>query len=118
MFKKEFPRPSDSPIGREFRDFPVEQGQSGRVGQEIALTRFAVEAWYPGDIEAITPEEVAHAIELAERAVKWARVQMHELSGPRLDTRAFTRRTYSLLRRAPRSLGNRQRGLWGSIDYI
>ena len=57
------------------------------VGQEVeqatALTRFAVEARYPGDIEPITSEEVAHAIELAERAVTWARVQMHELSGPR-----------------------------------
>ena len=57
------------------------------VGQEVeqatALTRFAVEARYPGDIEPITPEEVAQAIELAERAVTWARIRMHELSGPR-----------------------------------
>jgi HEPN domain-containing protein len=57
------------------------------VGQEIsqatALTRFAVEARYPAEIEPITSEEVAQAIELAERAVTWARALMHELSGPR-----------------------------------
>jgi HEPN domain-containing protein len=53
------------------------------VGQEIeqaaTLTRFAVEARYPGEIEPITPEEVAHAIELADRAVTWARVQIREV---------------------------------------
>jgi HEPN domain-containing protein len=57
------------------------------VGQEIeqaaTLTRFAVEARYPGEIEPITAEEVAQAIELAERSVRWARVQMYEVSGPR-----------------------------------
>lgn len=57
------------------------------VGQEIeqtaTLTRFAVEARYPGEIEPITPDEVAQAIELAERAVRWARVQIYEVAGPR-----------------------------------
>jgi hypothetical protein len=42
-----------------------------------------VEARYPADIEPIISEEVAQAIELAERAVAWARVRIHELSGPR-----------------------------------
>jgi HEPN domain-containing protein len=53
------------------------------VGQEIeqaaTLTRFAVEAWYPGEIEPITPDEVAQAIELAKRCVRWARVQIREV---------------------------------------
>jgi len=40
------------------------------------LTRFAAEARYPGDTEPITQEEVARAIELAERAVTWAQVQI------------------------------------------
>jgi HEPN domain-containing protein len=38
------------------------------IGEAAALTRFAVEARYPGDIEPITPEEVALAIEIAETA--------------------------------------------------
>jgi hypothetical protein len=33
------------------------------IEQANALTRFAVEARYPGDIEPITPEDVALAIE-------------------------------------------------------
>jgi hypothetical protein len=56
-------------------------------GQEIeqagTLTRFAVEARYPGEIEPITPEEVAQATELAERSATWAPVQIYEVSGPR-----------------------------------
>lgn len=40
------------------------------IEQASALTRFAVEARYPGNIEPITPEEVALAIEMAERAVR------------------------------------------------
>jgi HEPN domain-containing protein len=46
------------------------------VAQAKGLTRFAVEARYPGDAEPITPEEVAHSIQLAQRAVDWARVQI------------------------------------------
>ena len=46
------------------------------------VTRFAVEARYPGDTEPITREEVVHAIQLAERVVEWARVQIRE----RLET--------------------------------
>jgi HEPN domain-containing protein len=57
------------------------------VGQEIeqaaTLTRFAVEARYPAEIEPITSEEVTQAIELAERSVRWARVQIYEVLGPR-----------------------------------
>jgi HEPN domain-containing protein len=52
------------------------------IEQASALMRFAVEARYPGDIEPITPEEVALAIEMAERAVAWARVQICEVPGP------------------------------------
>jgi hypothetical protein len=48
------------------------------IEQASALTRFAVEARYSGDIEPITPEEVAFAIEMAERAVGWAWVQIRE----------------------------------------
>ena len=43
------------------------------IEEASALTRFAVEARYPGDIEPITREEVALAIEIAERAVAWDR---------------------------------------------
>jgi HEPN domain-containing protein len=43
-----------------------------------ALSRFAVETRYPGDFEPITPDEVEHAIELAEKAVAWARVKTGE----------------------------------------
>jgi HEPN domain-containing protein len=38
------------------------------IEQANTLTRFAFEARYPGDIEPITPKEVALAIDLAERA--------------------------------------------------
>jgi HEPN domain-containing protein len=48
------------------------------IEQASALTRFAVEARYPGDIEPIKPEELALAIEMAERAVGWAQVQIRE----------------------------------------
>jgi hypothetical protein len=48
-----------------------------------ALTRFAAEARYPGDIEPIIPEDVALAIETAEGVVEWARVQIREVSGIR-----------------------------------
>ena len=44
-----------------------------------ALTRFAAEARYPGDIEPIIPEDVALAIEIAEGVVEWARVQIREV---------------------------------------
>jgi HEPN domain-containing protein len=43
-----------------------------------ALSRFAVETRYPGDVEPITPDEVEQAIELAEKAVGWARVKTGE----------------------------------------
>ena len=46
------------------------------IEKATALTRFAAEARYPGDTEPITQEEVARAIELAERAVTWAQVQI------------------------------------------
>jgi HEPN domain-containing protein len=46
-----------------------------------ALTRFAVEARYPGDIEPITGEEVTLAIDMAEGVVAWARVQICEVPG-------------------------------------
>jgi HEPN domain-containing protein len=49
------------------------------LGQANALTRFAAETRYPGDPEAITPDEVEHAIELAEKTIAWARVQIHQL---------------------------------------
>ena len=48
------------------------------IEQASALTRFAVEARYPGDIEPIKPEELALAIEMAERVVGWAQVQIRE----------------------------------------
>jgi hypothetical protein len=48
-----------------------------------ALTRFAAEARYPGDIEPIIPEDVALAIEIAEGVVEWARVQIREVPGTR-----------------------------------
>jgi len=48
-----------------------------------ALTRFAAEARYPGDIEPIIPEDVALAIEVAEGVVEWARVQIREVPGTR-----------------------------------
>jgi hypothetical protein len=47
-----------------------------------ALTRFAAEARYPGDIEPIIPEDVA-LIEIAEGVVEWARVQIREVPGTR-----------------------------------
>jgi HEPN domain-containing protein len=43
-----------------------------------ALSRFAVETRYPGDVEPITPDEVEQAIELAEKAVGRARVKTGE----------------------------------------
>ena len=49
------------------------------IEQASALTRFAVEARYPGDIEPITREEEALAIEIAERVVAWARVLICEV---------------------------------------
>jgi hypothetical protein len=53
------------------------------IEQANALTRFAVEARYPGDIEPITPEEVTLAIKMAEEAVGSARVQIREGLGIR-----------------------------------
>ncbi|MGA8660037.1 MAG: HEPN domain-containing protein [Chthoniobacterales bacterium] len=53
------------------------------IEQASALTRFAVEARYPGDIEPIKPEEVAQAIEMADRAVAWAQIQISEAPGTR-----------------------------------
>jgi len=52
------------------------------IEEASALTRFAVEARYPGDIEPITQEEVALAIEMAERAVSWARAQICKVAEP------------------------------------
>jgi HEPN domain-containing protein len=46
--------------------------------QLIELSRFAVETRYPGDFEPITPDEIQRAIELADKAVAWARVLTHE----------------------------------------
>src|SRR6516165_1638842 len=43
------------------------------VEQAGVLTRFAVEARYPGDIEPIAPEELRQAIEVAQRIVIWAK---------------------------------------------
>jgi HEPN domain-containing protein len=51
------------------------------IEQASALTQFAVEARYPGDIEPITQEEAAQAIEVAERAVAWARIQIRVAPG-------------------------------------
>jgi HEPN domain-containing protein len=51
------------------------------IEQASVLTRFAVEARYPGDIEPIRQEEVAQAIEVAKRAVAWARSQIREAPG-------------------------------------
>jgi hypothetical protein len=42
------------------------------IEQAHALTRFAAEARYLGDIEPIIPEDVALAIEIAEGVVEWA----------------------------------------------
>jgi hypothetical protein len=53
---------------------------------ELELSRLLDEyrhLGYPGEIEPITPEEVAQAIELTERAVTWARVRIYEVPGPR-----------------------------------
>ncbi|HEY0791268.1 MAG TPA: HEPN domain-containing protein [Chthoniobacterales bacterium] len=44
-----------------------------------ALTRFAVESRYPGDVESVTPDEVAHAIALAETTIAWVRAQIQPL---------------------------------------
>ena len=43
-----------------------------------AMSRFAFETRYPGDFETIAPDEIEHAIELAEKAVAWARIQTGE----------------------------------------
>jgi HEPN domain-containing protein len=78
----EFPRTHDlQALLLLLRNSGISVGQE--ISQASALTRFAVEARYPADIEPITSEEVAQAIESAERAVAWARVRIHELSGPR-----------------------------------
>ena len=53
------------------------------VEQAGVLTRFAVEARYPGDIEPIAPEELRQAIEVAQRSVIWAKVQISEAPGDR-----------------------------------
>jgi HEPN domain-containing protein len=77
----EFPKTQDlQALLPLLRNSGISVGQ--KVEQATALTRFAVEARYPGDIEPITSEEV-RGIELAERAVTSARVRIHELSGPR-----------------------------------
>ena len=52
------------------------------IEQASALTRVAIEARYPGDIEPITREEVALEIHMAEKVVAWARVQICEVQGP------------------------------------
>ncbi len=36
------------------------------------LSRFAIETRYPGVFERVTQEECAHALEMAERVVRWA----------------------------------------------
>jgi HEPN domain-containing protein len=43
-----------------------------------ALTRFAAETRYPGDPEPITPDELEHAIGLADKAVAWARARIQQ----------------------------------------
>ena len=57
------------------------------AGPEIeevsSLTRYAAEARYPGEIEAVTEEEVAHVIQVAEKAVGWARFKIFEPPGSR-----------------------------------
>ena len=78
----EFPKTHDlQALLLLLRNSGISAGQE--IEQAATLTRFAVEARYPGEIEPITPEEVAQAIELAERSVRWARVQIYEVSGPR-----------------------------------
>jgi HEPN domain-containing protein len=41
-----------------------------------ALTRFAVETRYPGDLEPITPDELEQAIALAGKTIAWARARI------------------------------------------
>ena len=74
----EFPRTHDlQSLLLLLRNSEISVGQD--IEQASALTRFAVEARYPGDIEPITPEEVAQAIEVAERVVAWARGQISDV---------------------------------------
>jgi HEPN domain-containing protein len=78
----EFPKTHDlQALLLLLRNSGISVGQE--IEQAVTLTRFAVEARYPGEIEPITPDEVAQAIELAERALRWARVQIYEVPGPR-----------------------------------
>ena len=77
----EFPRTHVQSLLRLLRNSEISVRQD--IEQASALTRFAVEARYPGDIEPITPEEVAQAIEVAERVVAWARGQISDVSGTR-----------------------------------
>ena len=41
------------------------------IKQAARLSRYAV-AWYPGIIEAVTPDEHQEAVAIAERVVQWA----------------------------------------------
>jgi len=56
--------------------------------QVPALTRFAVESRYPGDVESVTPHEVAHAIAMAEKTITWARAQIEQ--SPQADEGVVT----------------------------
>ena len=74
----EFPKTHDlQALLLLIRNSGISLGQE--IEQSATLTRFAVEARYPGEIEPITSEEVAQAIELAERSVRWARVHIYEV---------------------------------------
>ena len=53
------------------------------VKTAVVLTRFAVRARYPGVAPAVTQEEHADAIRLAEVVVAWAQVQILGTDTPR-----------------------------------
>lgn len=52
------------------------------VADAVILTRYAVRARYPGTSPAVTQEEHAEAIRLAEEVVAWARTQILGADAP------------------------------------
>jgi len=57
-----------------------EQGESlpARVKEAPRLTRFAVEARYPGLAEPVSRDEYERATEIAEAVIKWAEARIQE----------------------------------------
>jgi HEPN domain-containing protein len=46
------------------------------IREADALTHYAVETRYPGLAEEVTADEHTHAVELAERVLRWAEAQL------------------------------------------